>query len=144
MDPKAQLKAMLLCAGIILLAVLLRVDGRGSVLMPYTDGPPLPGFCMMRNVLHVDCPACGLTRSFITLADGQFARSFTFHRLGPLLFIYVLLQIPLRAYVVLTGRAALTELQSRRSLPLIWAFLIALLVNWGYNLVSGTALHWGR
>jgi len=124
--------------------MLLRVDARGRVLMPYTDGPPLPGSCMMRNVLHIDCPACGLTRSFITLADGQFARSFAFHRLGPLLFLYVLLQIPLRAYALLTGRAALVEPQARYSLPLIWGFLVVLFLNWGYNVVSGAALHWSH
>lgn len=144
MDPKPQLKAMLLCSAIILASVLLRVDEDGRVLLPYTQGPPLPGSCFMRNVLHIDCPACGMSRSFITLADGQLARSFAFHRLGPLVFVYVLFQIPLRAYAVLTGRTALVQAQSRHTLPLIWALLIALFVNWGYNVVTGSALHWIR
>jgi hypothetical protein len=143
-DVRRQLNAMLLCAVIVLLSVILRVDERGSVLMPYTEDPPLPGSCVMRGVFGVDCPTCGLTRSFIALADGEFARAFAFHRLGPLLFIYVLLQVPLRAYAIVRGKAMLLELQSRYTLPLIWAFLIALVVNWVYNLLTGSALHWGN
>ena len=88
MDVRRQLNMMLLCAAIVLLSVILRVDGHGGVLLPYTEGPPLPGSCVLRSVFGVDCPTCGLTRSFIALADGEFARAFAFHRLGPLLFIF--------------------------------------------------------
>lgn len=138
---RAHRDVFVMCAAMLLLAVVLRVDGQGGVRLPYGAGPPLPGICLTRNVLHTDCPGCGMTRSFVAMADGQVARAYSLHRVGPILFIYVLLQVPLRAYALITGKQGPLAVLSRYSAPTIWAFIIALLVNWGYNVLTGAALH---
>lgn len=43
--------------------------------------------CLFKNFTGIDCPGCGLTRSFCALAKGQIWRAFQFHKLGPFLFL---------------------------------------------------------
>lgn len=51
------------------------------------DGRPLGGACLSHTLLGIDCPMCGMTRSFVALAHGDIAASFAFHPAGPLLFV---------------------------------------------------------
>jgi len=134
-------KILLICSAMLLLAVALRLNARGDVLLPYTSGPPLPAACLTRQLLHMDCPGCGMTRSFIAMAHGQASLALAYHRLGPALFLYVLLQVPLQAHVLLTGRTELLVIRPRYATAVIWAFIIALWLNWGYNVLSGVAFH---
>ncbi len=57
----------------------------------------LPEVCMSRKTLGISCPGCGLTRSFVSTAHGNFAPAFRWNPMGPLLFVVVLFQIPYRA-----------------------------------------------
>jgi hypothetical protein len=76
----------------------------------------------------IDCPGCGLTRSFVALAGGEFRQSFNFNRVGWLLALAVAAQLPYRAY-------AIWELQ-HRAVPRPWlawlGYLViaALVINW--------------
>lgn len=60
-------------------------------------------FCLLRRMTGLPCPGCGLTRSFCALAKGEVARSFSFHWLGPLLFLMACVYW-VRAVAVLAGR----------------------------------------
>ncbi|MBI5836464.1 MAG: DUF2752 domain-containing protein [Candidatus Eisenbacteria bacterium] len=42
--------------------------------------------CPLHQWTGMDCPTCGMTRSFVALAHGQLDRSLHFHPLGPVLF----------------------------------------------------------
>lgn len=41
---------------------------------------------MRRRAFQIDCPFCGMTRSFVALAHGDLAAALRFHPAGPLLF----------------------------------------------------------
>jgi hypothetical protein len=66
--------------------------GAAAWLVPVGDrielpgGASLGGLCWFRSVFHVDCPFCGMTRSFVAIAHGDFAAALRFHPAGPLLF----------------------------------------------------------
>ena len=66
--------------------------GASAWLSPAGDQVTLPGggslggLCWFRAVFHVDCPFCGMTRSFVALAHGDASAAFRFHPAGPLLF----------------------------------------------------------
>ena len=96
---------------------------------------PLPQVCASRSLLGLKCPGCGLTRSIIHLAEGDWRASWRSHRLGGFMALVIVLQIPYRLL-------ALRRLD-RPLLPVRWqvvlsSALIALLVgNWLVDLAAG-------
>ena len=72
------------------------------------DGTPLGGLCWLHAAFGIDCPMCGMTRSFVALAHGRLGDAFHFHPAGPLLFV---------AMAVLVG--AVVGVTVRRATPLV-------------------------
>lgn len=107
---------------------LLRNDDTGHVNIPGLNAT-LPPVCPSRALLNVECAGCGLTRSFVALAHGDLAGSLRYHRLGWLLALAVVAQIPYRLL-------ALHELRANKIVARSWPLWIAgllvaaLLVNW--------------
>jgi hypothetical protein len=90
---------------------------------------------LSQSLFHVSCPGCGLTRSFVYLAQGDLQSSLRMHRIGWLMALAVLLQIPYRiASLAMPGREVLGVV-----FPTIFGqVLITLLIgNWIFNLVAG-------
>lgn len=56
-------------------------------------GGELSGLCWFRRVVGLDCPFCGMTRSFVALAHGELAAALRFHPAGPLLFAAMLVAV---------------------------------------------------
>jgi hypothetical protein len=97
-------------------------------------GVKFPPLCGSRVWLGVECPGCGLTRSFIAIAAGDFRESLRFHRVGWLLWLAVVLQIPFRIYSLWEMRTSVTE---RRWPSWFGHLLIAALIgNWMLKTVS--------
>ena len=121
-------------AAVVVLAFLLEVHSDQRVAFSSLPGWPLPETCPARSLLHIECPGCGLTRSFIHLAHGDWRASWNVHRVGWFLALAVVLQIPYR----------LVALRSSSGLPLGTSFpklfgtllIVLLLVNWLINLIS--------
>lgn len=115
------------------LAPLLAVLPEGRVGLRLLPGLVLPPSCPSREFFGLDCPACGLTRSFVYLAEGNWTASLGCHRLGWLLMGIAALQIPYRLHMLYgSGRFAL----SRRAAGLISTSLISLLIlNWAAGLL---------
>lgn len=93
-------------------------------------GFALPAMCMSEKLFGVHCPGCGMTRSFVAFAHGNWREAFRQHRLGPLVYLYLLALFVLHAYGAVTNRRALPR-------PLVhahhWggmAVVILLLLNW--------------
>ncbi|MEW4455024.1 DUF2752 domain-containing protein [Bremerella sp. JC817] len=74
---------------------LLTIDGPTNVVLPWLN-IPLPPTCAMQRTTGIDCPGCGLTRSFISLADGDLSASLAFNPAGILMFAMIAFQIPYR------------------------------------------------
>jgi hypothetical protein len=91
---------LLLSIGIVLLSCLLVVRPDQRMEFGFLPGIPLPDTCLSRTVLHIPCPGCGLTRSFVYLAHGQWNASWNVHKLGWLLALVVVMQIPYRAFAL--------------------------------------------
>lgn len=80
---------------VLALAASLEVEDGARVVVPHLEFV-LPEVCTFRRVLDFPCPGCGLTRSFISLAHGDFPSGVSYHPIGPLLFAIVMLQPPTR------------------------------------------------
>jgi len=69
---------------------------------PYVhDGPVV---CLLRGLVGIPCPSCGLTRAFCALAHGELREALRYHALSPLLFGAVVATPFVAAYEVMTRR----------------------------------------
>ncbi|RCS40816.1 DUF2752 domain-containing protein [Bremerella cremea] len=79
----------------LILSFVLYNEGPANVMIPWLE-IPLPPTCGLQKTFGLDCPGCGLTRSFIALAHGDLTASLAFNPGGILVFGLVLFQIPYR------------------------------------------------
>jgi hypothetical protein len=56
---------------------------------------PLPETCMTYSRFGIDCPGCGLTRTFVHLAHGQFGDAWQLSPVGCFVFAFACMQIPM-------------------------------------------------
>ena len=80
-----------------LFAVLLTNGAERQVVVPWLDWP-LPESCMTRLQFGIDCPGCGLTRSFIHLAHGEFSEAWRLNWGSIPVFLLVIFQIPVALF----------------------------------------------
>jgi hypothetical protein len=57
----------------------------GAVL--YNQGLRLPFACPIRHLTGIPCPTCGMTRSFMAIARGDWQQAISMHLFGPVLFL---------------------------------------------------------
>jgi len=118
---------------VLVLACLLEVRADQRVALGCLPGWPFPETCLSRSAFGVSCPGCGLTRSFVYLAHGDWIASWNMHRLGWFLALAVVLQLPYRAWALCSRDQA----PLGKALPKVFgSVLIALLlVNWLMNVI---------
>jgi hypothetical protein len=92
---------MLIASSVVLgLALLLSVPGTAreeAVILPILN-QPLPPLCSSKILFDRECPGCGLTRCFISMAQGDLARAWLFNPAGVYFFLLVVAQIPYRTW----------------------------------------------
>jgi len=107
--------------------LLLRRNGSEGVQLGW---PPieLPQLCASRVYFGVECPGCGVTRSILALKDGEFRSSWQLHRLGWLIALAVVGQIPYRLYSL--NRSDRNVVVSTWATWFGYILTIALILNW--------------
>lgn len=126
---------LIICALAVVLAFVLEVrPDREHVGLRGTDNCNLPGSCLSREWFHFDCPGCGLTRSIVLLAGGHFAESWHMHRVGWVMALLIVAQLPYRALCLKRDRWLLGQ----RVPWVISCVMIALLFgNWFAGMLFG-------
>jgi Protein of unknown function (DUF2752) len=82
---------------ILLTARLLRMESTRQVIVPLIECE-LPELCNFRRIFGIDCPGCGMTRSFILASRLQYLDAWRMNPAGALLFVSLALSIPLRLW----------------------------------------------
>lgn len=87
-----------LCAALLVVGVSILIDPsrEGATLF----GVALPPLCALKALTGLDCPGCGLTRSFGFMGEGSPFEALKMHLLGPALWIFVAAQIPYRLMIL--------------------------------------------
>ncbi len=95
---------------LIILIVCSAILSGALILNPATSEAPqlrvggitLPNVCIFLRTTGLPCPGCGLTRSIVAAAHGNLSTSFSYHRLGSLSLLYIILQFMFNlGYVVI-------------------------------------------
>ncbi len=95
LEMKYQAGVLIFCSILLLVALLLHIDHDGHVSTPFLNWAT-PGMCWFRSTTGIDCPGCGMTRSFVSLGDGRFVDAVRFNWAGILIFLAIAFQIPYR------------------------------------------------
>jgi hypothetical protein len=105
----------------------LRFRQGEALRLPGTD-VSLPVMCGSRMFFGVECPGCGLTRSFVALAAGDFKESLRFNRVGWILALALVAQIPYRIIALREIRGRIVQ----RTWPVWFGYFLiaALIINW--------------
>jgi len=136
-DPLFHRVLLVLCAGVILLSMVLSIRQRKEVLLPVA-GTPLPELCMMKRMTGgLGCPGCGMTRSFISLGHGDLARAWSYNPAGVWFYGIILFQIPYRGLQLWRIRRGLPELQIARLAQVSLGILAAAMIGQWVLKLSG-------
>lgn len=95
-SPHWQLSHWLWLSGsmaILLLSWFMSTGNGRQVVLPGVG--VIPEICTLHTRFGVDCPGCGLTRSFIHLAHGNLRAAWSLNPVGLLMFAFITSQIPL-------------------------------------------------
>jgi len=117
------------CAVVITAAFVCDVDKLGI----YFFGWKWPMKCFLHKVFGIECALCGMSRSFVSTANGNLTKAFEYHILGPLVFCFVAMQIPYRLWAIVKCPAkipALTKIMAGAGIFL----LTAVFFRWFYYL----------
>lgn len=119
---------LLLSMAVIVCALLLRPQSSDRLAFIGWPDAPLPELCVSRSLFGIECPGCGLTRSFCALARGDLAGSLGFHRVGWLLALAVVLQMPYRIYELIRPGSGVWR--RTWSCWFGYSLIAALVINW--------------
>lgn len=91
---------LILCSLAIGASPMLTVVSNERVAVRGVNRLVLPPSCPSREFFGTSCPGCGLTRSFVYLAHGEWDASLRVNRVGWILMAIAVLQIPYRAHAL--------------------------------------------
>jgi hypothetical protein len=131
-------RMMLVAATIVvILSVLFNVRDGQRVEIRFLPNIPMPETCWSHSLFGVKCPGCGLTRSIVYLAHGDWEASWKMHRVGLVMALAILAQFP----YCIVGLWCKKDYPLGRTFASIVAWtLIALLIgNWLYDVFAGAA-----
>ena len=133
---RRQLDMLLVATVAVVLSFALRVRPDQRVELRWLPDRPAPELCAWRLWTGLDCPACGLTRGFIRLAEGDCSAALALNRVSLLLAIAVLLQFPYRLLVLCGTTFGHRLSASPWPNACGWVLIVALIGNWLLRLFS--------
>jgi hypothetical protein len=106
-----------------------------SVFNPDQLGVRLFGFkwpmhCALKHTLGVKCALCGITHSFCAMANGDLSSAVQYHRLGPMLFGFIIFEIVYRMWAILISPKRVSLIMRKTHTGLIVVIAIAIFINW--------------
>jgi hypothetical protein len=131
-------RSMLIIAVVVVVAsFLLQVRSDQRVELSCLPGVPSPEMCWSRSIFGLKCPGCGLTRSLIYLAHGDWRSSLAMHRLGILMAVAIVAQLPYSAVGIYWKKDY--PLGRRFATIFAWTLIALLIGNWLFETIMGVA-----
>ena len=125
----------LLCILILLFSLILSFENGNSIYISGFEQYNYFGFCLFKQVTGVQCPSCGLTRSFILIGHFKILEALSFNMVGIFMYILVILQIPYRVLLISkNAKIIYTNKITLFSKVYIYLLCFILSVEWLYKL----------
>lgn len=129
-DPLYRWVILGMSTGVMLLSTLMSIRDEKQVVVPLL-GKPLPELCQLRRYTGLDCPGCGLTRSFISIGHAEFGQAWRYNPAAFVLFPVIALQIPFQLLQLERIRRGLPELSVQRLSQVVLGIVtVTLLSQW--------------
>ena len=109
-----------------------------AALLPISDDGPV--LCLFRRVTSLPCPSCGMTRAFVALARGEFARAVAYNIAAPFVYAAVWLGLALAVGELASGRALIAPLWKRTWRIVLPVVVVVMATAWVLHFVEPTAL----
>ena len=90
----SHLFVFVLCLGVVIASAVLTPSDSAVSLFGYV----VPPLCTWKQLTGMDCPGCGLTRSFTYMGHGEIGLAFAKHYFGPILYTAVAAMVPWHGY----------------------------------------------
>jgi hypothetical protein len=126
---------LIVSCGVVALALLLHVRSDQRVEFIALPGLPMPQMCWSRSLFGTKCPGCGLTRSVVYLAHGDWRASLAMHRLGIFMAAVILAQFPYCAVGLIWKKDY--PLGRRFAAIFAWSLIALLIGNWLFDVLTG-------
>jgi len=120
--------AIILTACVVVLAGSFALELEDGEL--YMLGFRWPMHCPLYEFFGIKCALCGLTRSLCLTAEGRLGEAFGMHLLGPVIFLFICVQIPYRIAAVKVGPKRVSRKVKKISAYLTVALLLLMVINW--------------
>ena len=85
----------------------------------------------------IDCPGCGLTRSFIRLVRGDVLGAWSFNPAGTLVFAVVVFQVPYRSWQIWRLAKGFPPRPWYQGAHFLWVVVIGLFAQWLMRMFGG-------
>ena len=115
-----------MCAAVVVGFRFIDADQLGMELF----GFKWPLHCVLKHMFGVKCALCGITHSFCAMARGELASAFGYHRLGPVLFGFIIFEIVYRMWAIIISPKRVGVIIRKMHVGLIAVIIIAIFVNW--------------
>ncbi len=115
-----------MCAAVVVGSRVFEADQLGMELF----GFKWPLHCMLKHTFGVKCALCGITHSFCAMARGDIVSGFGYHRLGPVLFGFIIFEIVYRMWAIMISPKRVGLIIRKMHVGLISVIIIAIFVNW--------------
>jgi len=122
---------------VVALSLLFHVREDQRIEFSWFPGLPLPETCWSRSLFGAKCPGCGLTRSLVFLAHGDWRASLAMHRLGIVMALAILAQFPYCAVGIFYKKDY--PLGRRFASVFAWGLISLLIGNWLFDVISCAA-----
>jgi hypothetical protein len=131
-DRAVDLQILFLCGAILVLSCVFRLDEDGCIVVGGPDAEPLPETCIFKLSTGRDCPSCGMVRSFTAMSHLDVPAAWGFNRVGPLVYLFVLAQVPYRLLRIgwPAFRRRTDRWDGRVALGTLMVLLVVLILNW--------------
>ena len=94
--------------------------------------------CLIYNLFHIPCPACGLTRAYFALLNGDVLLSLKYNILAIPIMVFFILYFIFSFIDDIKNTNKVEEFFIKYKFIIIPITVILVLIAWGLNLYNGT------